>query len=37
MNVARELAALGYTQVRHYGGGKQEWAEAGLPFEGRSA
>jgi len=37
LNVARELATLGYAKARHYGGGKQEWAEAGLPFEGRSA
>jgi rhodanese-related sulfurtransferase len=32
-NAARELAALGYTNVRHYAGGKQEWTAAGLPVE----
>lgn len=30
---ARELTALGYTNVRHYPGGKQEWAAAGMPVE----
>ncbi len=25
---------MGYTRVSHYPGGKQEWAEAGLPLEG---
>jgi len=25
---------MGYARVSHYPGGKQEWAEAGLPFEG---
>jgi rhodanese-related sulfurtransferase len=30
---ARELTALGYRNVRHYPGGKQEWAGAGLPIE----
>lgn len=30
---ARRLAQLGYTQVRVYAGGKQDWEEAGLPFE----
>jgi rhodanese-related sulfurtransferase len=30
---ARQLAALGYTNVRHYAGGKQEWTAAGLPVE----
>jgi rhodanese-related sulfurtransferase len=32
-NVARELAALGYTNVRDYAGGKQDWIDAGLPTE----
>lgn len=32
-DAARELTALGYTNVRHYAGGKQEWAAAGLPVE----
>jgi rhodanese-related sulfurtransferase len=31
--VARELQRLGYTKVRHYAGGKQEWVAAGLPVE----
>jgi rhodanese-related sulfurtransferase len=33
-NVARELASLGYTNVRRFVGGKQEWTSAGLPIEG---
>jgi rhodanese-related sulfurtransferase len=32
-DAARELAALGYTNVRHYAGGKQDWRMAGLPVE----
>jgi rhodanese-related sulfurtransferase len=32
-DAARALAALGYTNVRHYSGGKQEWTTAGLPVE----
>jgi rhodanese-related sulfurtransferase len=24
---------MGYTNVRDYGGGKQDWMEAGLPVE----
>lgn len=28
---ADRLRALGYTDVRKYAGGKQEWIEAGLP------
>jgi rhodanese-related sulfurtransferase len=32
-DAAHELAALGYTSVWHYGGGKQEWTSAGLPVE----
>ena len=32
-NAARELAALGYTNVRDYAGGKQDWIDAGLPTE----
>jgi rhodanese-related sulfurtransferase len=27
------LAALGYTNVRDYEGGKQDWIDAGLPLE----
>lgn len=30
-DAARELTALGYTNVRHYAGGKQDWTAAGLP------
>jgi rhodanese-related sulfurtransferase len=32
--VANRLVELGYRNVRHYVGGKQEWVEAGLPLEG---
>jgi rhodanese-related sulfurtransferase len=28
---AHELVALGYTKVRHYSGGKDDWIEADLP------
>ncbi len=28
---AKELTALGYSNVRHYVGGKQDWIDAGLP------
>jgi hypothetical protein len=31
------LAELGYTNVRDYEGGKQDWIEAGFPVEGESA
>jgi rhodanese-related sulfurtransferase len=27
------LRELGYTNVRHYAGGKEEWKELGLPLE----
>lgn len=30
---ASRLAALGYTNVRRYVEGKQDWTEAGLPLE----
>lgn len=30
---AQKLAALGYTNVRHYAGGKDEWRAHGLPLE----
>ncbi len=30
---ARRLAGLGYTDVRDYHEGKQDWLEAGLPVE----
>jgi rhodanese-related sulfurtransferase len=32
--VGRRLLELGYRNVRHYVGGKADWTEAGLPFEG---
>ena len=30
---AQRLVQLGYTDVAVYAGGKQDWEEAGLPFE----
>ena len=30
---ARQLEALGYTDVRKYAEGKEDWREAGLPLE----
>jgi len=30
---ANELRSLGYTNVRKYAEGKQDWTEAGLPLE----
>lgn len=33
VEVAQRLLELGYVDVRHYPGGKQEWVEAGLPLE----
>ena len=30
---AEQLRTLGYTNVRAYEGGKQDWTEAGLPLE----
>lgn len=30
---ANRLTALGYTDVRKYAEGKQDWVEAGLPTE----
>jgi rhodanese-related sulfurtransferase len=32
-DAARELTELGYTNVRHYAGGKREWTGAHLPVE----
>ena len=32
--LAARLRAMGYRDVRVYLGGKEEWAEAGLPLEG---
>jgi len=29
--VARELVDMGYSRVRRYAGGKQDWTDAGLP------
>ena len=34
---ANQLAAMGYTNVRKYAAGKQDWQEAGLPLEGATA
>jgi rhodanese-related sulfurtransferase len=34
VEVAERLITLGYRNVRHYAGGKEEWREAGLPLEG---
>ena len=28
---ADELTAMGYANVRHYAGGKEDWTQAGLP------
>ena len=33
IEAAHRLLALGYTNVRHYAGGKDEWRKAGLPLE----
>ena len=30
---ANQLTAMGYTNVRKYAEGKQDWADAGLPLE----
>jgi rhodanese-related sulfurtransferase len=30
---ATQLGALGYTNVKHYSGGKDEWKALGLPLE----
>jgi rhodanese-related sulfurtransferase len=37
VEVAERLLELGYTQVRHYAGGKRAWVDAGLPLEGGRA
>lgn len=34
VEVAERLIELGYTNVRHYPGGKRDWIAAGLPLEG---
>jgi rhodanese-related sulfurtransferase len=33
VETAERLVALGYVNVRHYAGGKDEWRERGLPLE----
>ena len=33
IDTARQLLALGFTNVRHYPGGKDEWRASGLPLE----
>jgi rhodanese-related sulfurtransferase len=33
MDAARALAAMGYTDVRDYRGGKEDWVAAGLELE----
>ncbi len=33
VETALRLVELGYTNVRHYPGGKYEWRDAGLPLE----
>jgi rhodanese-related sulfurtransferase len=33
VETANKLVALGYTNVRHYPGGKNEWRERRLPLE----
>jgi rhodanese-related sulfurtransferase len=35
VETAEALVALGYTNVRHYPGGKNEWRERGFPLERR--
>jgi rhodanese-related sulfurtransferase len=37
VEVAARLVELGYLNVRHYAGGKEEWRDAGLPLEGGRA
>ena len=34
-DAAAELRRRGYINVRRYVGGKQDWADAGLPLEGK--
>jgi rhodanese-related sulfurtransferase len=34
VEVAQRLLELGYRDVRHYSGGKDDWRSAGLPLEG---
>jgi rhodanese-related sulfurtransferase len=37
LSVAGRLRELGYRNVRHYPGGRDDWADAGLPLEGGRA
>jgi rhodanese-related sulfurtransferase len=37
VEVAERLVELGYRNVSHFPGGKQEWRAAGLPLEGGRA
>ena len=37
VDVARRLVELGYRNVSHYAGGKEDWRAAGLPLEGSRA
>ena len=37
IEVASRLLELGYENVGHYAGGKSDWAESGLPLEGRKS
>jgi len=37
VEVGQRLVELGYRNVRHYPGGKNEWKDAGLPLEGGRA
>jgi len=32
-NAARDLVAMGYTNVKEFAGGKEEWKDAELPLE----
>jgi rhodanese-related sulfurtransferase len=34
VEVAERLVALGYRNVQHYSGGKEDWRKGGLPLEG---
>jgi len=36
-NVADQLTAMGYTDVRHYAGGKSDWLQSGLPVASEEA
>jgi rhodanese-related sulfurtransferase len=33
LSVARLLRSLGYTRIRHYPAGKEDWVEHGMPVE----